>query len=154
MGRKPIPMLVGQPAAGADWLANLPGEGWTRVLSVTAKLVTGTTITPRAPDLYSKDATGDILALDAATYAQGAQQTMLWSWRPGQVAIGNVSPSIVVGSTCPGFWLPPGATLGTVTQDITATDQWSNIVVTYDATNQWERAEDIASLAALGIQAY
>lgn len=149
MGRRPIPLLVSQPAAGADWLATPANEGWAFIRSITARLVTGTVITPRAPDLYTKNDNGDIIALDAAAYAQGQGQTMLYTWRSAAIFSGNLSPSIVVSGTCPGFWLPPGATIGTVTQNITAGDQWSNVLLTYNVTNTWNNAEELVAIQDL-----
>lgn len=140
---------VDQPAAGADW-STVPSNGdWTRVLSITAQLVTSATVANRAPDLLTTDVDGNVIAADGATAVQAAGETLTWDWRPRSGFNGTTTPSAVVGSTAPDFWLPPGASVATKTVNIAAADQWSAVVVVFLVADEWHAMQLEAAVRRL-----
>lgn len=147
--RKQRTVTVDQPAAGADWSFVPSTSDWSKLVSITAKLVTSATAANRGPDLHVTDLNGNVVSADAASIDQIASSTFIWSWRPGAMFYGQASTSGVVANSCPGFWLPPGAAVGTKTVNIDAADQWSLVVATFIVGGEWEHLELVRALESV-----
>lgn len=118
---------VEQPAAGTDWVYDLPQNRLVSVGAVTAKLVTSTAVANRRPKLRVKDATGHIVVSIPVTTAITASSTRWISWGRSMGAA-FLSGSHEV-SSLPEIILPPNCTIGTTTTAIAAGDQWSTVVL-------------------------
>lgn len=136
--RQLIAQAVSSPAAGADWSFVPAGGDKTKLLAITAKLVTSGTASNRQPSLQITDETGNLLVSDVSTAAQPASVTGIWSWRSGASQYGGNITGTAFSASAPDFWLPAGAKVGLSTAGIEAADQWSTIVASYLACSEWE----------------
>lgn len=158
--RRAVP--VPAPAAGADWIINVPGGVEWFPLSIFATLTTSATVANRDPQLT--------VVYDGLTVFQGhniqnitASQVKNFTWThnvttPSAAPAGNswLYPG-------PRFNIAQGGTLGTVTVALSAADQWSNITVlveeyylTTGQLSEMERQREIyeQNMEALAFERY
>lgn len=129
---------VDQPAAGHDWTWNAPGTWPTKVVAVTAELVTSATAGSRWPELRYQTRDAKLLGRVAVTTNVGASKTAYLAWqRVDGVRYSEVfatATHLVIPVV--DVWMPPGSTVKVVTANLSVTDQWSTIVVAYEV-GQW-----------------
>lgn len=114
---------VPAPAAGADWSLAVPAGSVYGLISVQASLTTSATVADRAPRLQLTD--GDAIYLDLPPQAvQAASLTGRFAWVQGMSTYGSAGGQVV---GMPALLLQPGWTLGTSTDNIDTTDQWSAV---------------------------
>lgn len=118
-------VTVPSPAAGADWSYAIPaGEYWD-LISVYAQLVTSVTVASRYPSLIVGDGVVTF-ARSAATGSQAASLTGLNLWVPGATPS---SQNNVNRGPLPTTYLGEAETIGSLTDNIQAGDQWSGIYI-------------------------
>lgn len=122
---------VDQPAAAADWFYVLAAQSPVRIESITATLTTGATVGTRAPALLTRDQNGQALAYDTVQTAQAASTAIAYNFRPGNAFYGAGADAAHYVASCPGFWLPPNASIRTLTGGLVAGDQWSAVTISY-----------------------
>lgn len=122
---------VPRPAAGADWSFTPANNAHVKLLSIVATLVTSAAVSNRGPALVTKTNNGDTIAIDLNKSSQAASSTAVYGFRSDAPSYGSDSAGPNVQTSCPGFWLPPGAVVASSTANIQAADQWSAIVATY-----------------------
>lgn len=117
---------VPAPAAGADWAVVVPGGRNWRIAMGTAQISTSATVTNRAPLALVTDGTETLWE-----YGNGAElpasQTALVSLASTPPPVGFAAQVLSVLAPFPDAWIPGGFTLGTVTLNLQAGDQWSKI---------------------------
>lgn len=144
--------LLARVATGADW-SFVPAAGdRARLVSITAELVTSSTVAVRAVDLKITDVTGNLIALDHASATQAASLTYLYGWRPGAASYGFTTGDDAIINSCAEFWLPAGAEVSSSTVAIATGDQWSLVVATYLVCSEWEWLQ-LEEAALLGVGA-
>lgn len=122
-----VTQAVANPAAGVDFTTN--SAGTRGLLAVFATLVTSATVANRLPALQVVDGAGHVVASLPASSVQAAGLTETYLW-----AVGNPFSSGQNANFAPlpsGLVVAPTWTVKAVTAAIQATDQWSNIVLTF-----------------------
>lgn len=131
--RSRIALSVAAPAAGADWTLTVPAGHVYQLLSVFATLVTSAVAATRIARLLLGD--GDSTFLDVPPFAsQITTLTRRYAWIPAGQAYAT---GLGILSPLPDVELQAGWTLGTTTDAIDITDQWSAIRV--NVIDLWER---------------
>lgn len=129
-GRRWRTVRVEQPAAGAEWELKAPGHAYWRVVSVFAQLVADATVASRFAEFIADDQTRTWFR-QGTTGATTASETGLYCGHTGAVQATFASlenfPLPVAG-----LLLQPGNRLRTLTTNLQAADQWSNITALVD----------------------
>ncbi len=131
------------PAAGSDWSTVLSGGDRVRVHTITAQLVTSATVANRVAGLILKDQ-NDLTYWQADLESdQAASLTAQYSWARGSgvSAAATAAGGSRLSAGLPWTWLEPGDSIGTITASIAAGDQWSNIVIRFEAAEHWEELQ-------------
>ena len=141
---------IDQPAAGTDWSVKLSNSDEVKLLSLTGKLATSAVVATRSPVLTVTDLNGNVVTVDGELTGQAASLTITYSWRPGNLQYGVNAGGTVAATSCPGFWLPAGATIKVTTVALDVADQWSALVAYYMVKNEYaEEAWELAVQAAV-----
>lgn len=119
-------VLIGNPAAGADWTYTAPNT--VELLAVGATLVTSAAVANRVPRLRFLDNAAHQLTTAPLQSNLVASTTAFCSWYPG--ATSNGLGGAAVQSMPGGIWLPAGFVVNVSTANIDVADQWSNIALT------------------------
>jgi hypothetical protein len=122
-------LAVGNPAAGVDWSTLVPTSARWRVLAATATLTTGVTAGSREVQLVINPGVND-----AYETTPTPVQTISLAWRYCWANFGYAPVNTLTAVSAHydnTQILETNTTIGTVTANIQATDQWSNIRVTY-----------------------
>lgn len=132
VGRQDSPfyqvVTVAAPAAGVDWTFKAPGQGWWRVISVQARLVTSAVVANRNVSIRADDQT-DLWFASAAPTPAVASQTTRYGAFGGANGAGAAGAVVNIGLPLAGLILPPGNRLLAVTTGLDPLDQWSQIAV-------------------------
>lgn len=122
-----VAQTVGNPAAATDWTANPTAAG--ELIAVTATLTTSATVANRTPALQVLDAGAHILLNVPAATALAASLTGTYTWMVGGPYLGannnNLAPIPA------GLVIPATFTVKAVTANLSAGDQWTNIVLAF-----------------------
>lgn len=118
---------VGNPAAGVDWVFTNPTGARATVMGVFAQLVTSAAAATRTATLKITDGANIAFLVDA-TATQIASITNQYTGYCGGFAGGSGGTHIYWPLPAP-YLLGTGWTIGTVTNNIQAADQWSLIRV-------------------------
>src|SRR5271157_90653 len=128
-----VEILVGNPAAGADWTYSFNGQTRARIQSVGARLVTSATAGNRMARIQIVSSGGTIVWSAPPQQVLAASLTAQFSAAPAQVT--SVVDTLTLVSPLPSpAILAPNETLRVSTLNIQAGDQWSNIVI---VAEQW-----------------
>lgn len=119
-------LQVPTPAAGADWLATVPGGRQWRILAGRWRLVTSAIVANRSP--------GTQIQVDGIPIFENLLQSSLAASSTADLSSIDNSVNAVgqwVGSKwlayIPGIWLSPGMAIGSETVLMDVGDQYSNI---------------------------
>lgn len=118
-------LAVPQPAVASPWTFTLPGA--LVLTSIFATLATDATAQSITPVLtVTNPSAVQWLAIESAL-AQAQSLTHTYTWAPGvaSTSVNVVHPSIGI----PALSLPAGTVIADATANMTAGDQWSNIVI-------------------------
>jgi hypothetical protein len=126
---------VGNPAAGADWSVAFAFNARTWIHAVTATLTTSATAANRIPTFYIQDSSGNLVWKLGATAAQIASKTAVYNLGEAATCSTDANGNVVVTLPSEALILN-GGTIGSVTTNIQAADQWSAIEVDYE---QWRQ---------------
>lgn len=139
MHTKPLNLPVPAPAAAADWHFVPSQTDRVIVMSVTALLTTAIAVANRYPALTLKDQEGLPYFTADMGVAQAASLAVNYCWARESNSGATAAP--VAGQAMsrpfPDIWLSPGDSLGMVTDNLSAGDQWSNIVIRYYTGQRW-----------------
>lgn len=124
-----LQVTIGNPAAGADFTQAINGNARWRVQTLRAAFVTSAAAANRSAILQFSTA-GNVFFSAPVVPVQAASLTWSYNWGSGVTTLtataGATTPNAVT-SLPDDFWLPPGSTIASVTQNIQAGDQWSAI---------------------------
>lgn len=143
MHTKPVTFTIPAPAAGADWTYEPSNGDQAVIMAITARLTTAVAVANRLPALTLKDQNGTVYFADDMSEPQAASLVCRYSWAreaPDPLAVA-LSNNQSVTAPFPNVWLQPGDTIGTVTQNIQAADQWSTIVIRYYTGEHWRHLQ-------------
>lgn len=119
---------VAAPAAGAEIdIVSTAAAGWL-VRSIRFRLVTGVAVAVRTVALTLDNQTDEYLRTPAGA-TQAASLTDIYTGYSGSAGAISSAPDIVIGLPVDGLWMPQGHHLRTVTNNIDAGDQYSQIVM-------------------------
>ncbi|MGH2877779.1 MAG: hypothetical protein ACRDLV_16120 [Solirubrobacteraceae bacterium] len=124
-----------------------------RVLAVTALLTSSATAASRAVALQIEDQNGLLIWTADLEAVQAASLACTYSWARGSGVSAAAAPitGARLSAGLPFLDLEPGDSLSVHTANIDAADQWSAVVVRYQAGEQWEHLQLLERLqAALG----
>jgi hypothetical protein len=126
--------LVSNPGAGAEWTTTVPAGKFWRVLSVHYKLVNDATVATRISRLTFDDGTAAGIAYKGFNdIGQTASVTSDYSWAPGVGMPGVPAASTTCRTEAiPELVLSAGHRVRTITGNIQAADQYSEIVLLVD----------------------
>lgn len=124
---------VANPAAGADWTVQFGPTARERIISANAQLLTSAAVANRIVRAQLLDGAGNLVY-------QGPPNQVIAAGVTAQVSISPATNQATTDTTSVGIPLPPGphltnqtgasvASLKTVTLNLQAGDQWSNIRV-------------------------
>jgi hypothetical protein len=116
----------GNPGAGAEFLITVPVNARWRLRALNAQLVIANSGIARTNMLQIKDASGNVLYVASAGQNSAINTTVQVSAAPGA----NITTqfSTIINVPLPGdVTLPQGFTIGSLTQQIGAGDQYQNI---------------------------
>lgn len=117
------------PAAGADFTITVPGPQFWLPVALTATLTTSDQDADRSAALIVTDGTTTVLSLaNGGTVAASAAFT--FSWIRDLSSSAGDGDSVLVSLPFPIPTLATGWTIGVVTENIDAGDQWSGIALT------------------------
>lgn len=120
-----VRITVAQPAAGAEW--SYVTTTWTRFITARATLTTSAVVANRKPRYRVRDGGGVELVRTSETVAIPANTVLpiLYSLdAPNASFTGDTSGIVIIS---PSLWLPPGYTIGSITDLIDAGDQYSAV---------------------------
>jgi hypothetical protein len=141
-------IVVPKPAASADWSMTVPGGVVWSVKAIVATLATSATVANRAAAISMTDGTTEFYR-GAAGAVQAASKTFRYSWSPTE------SPSAtgsVVNADIPDVVLPSGYAIGSSTELIDTTDQWSAIALCVVETVVQDGAVDLGDIPDMTVE--
>jgi len=124
--------LVGNPAAGADWIYTVPATTRERIVAFNAQLTTSAAVANRQVALIIDDAVNIFWEDSALTNITASQVAQVSG--SGVNATSGANPNIVQLVQPPELYLDSGFHLRVVTTNMQAGDQWSNITI---AVERW-----------------
>ena len=147
-----IPQSVVAPAPGADWSVTVGADFRWHVLAVSAQLATSAAAANRDPSIVFKDPSGNVYVRLPVYAVQTASQTLQYTWARNGPTIQSQSgfAQAVAMTSVP---LLGGWSISTVTTNIAAADQWSNIFMVIEQYDDLARPyagefhEEIEALA-------
>ena len=139
------------PPAGSDWSLTPSNSEWSCILNITAQLDTSATVANRTLSIELLDADDNDIFQEISAFNQPASNNITYQLSSIVPSSINNNGSIAGLVTLPirPFWMPPRWRFRSITYQIEAGDQWSNIVATYYTTETQE--ETLAIAEALGI---
>ena len=146
--RARVSVPVADPAAGADWSAQVPAGVLWRPVAVRATLITSADVADRLPVLAVDTGNGTFLSIPA-TAVQAASLAWLYSW-PVHGNAYQVTTYAVAG--IPELVLQAGWSLGVATDNLQAADQWSGITLHVVETQIRDGSVDVADIPELVVQ--
>lgn len=117
---------VPDPVAGEEWTLTVPGDQIWRIESLVARLVTSAVVANRRAVLRADDQQ-DVWYAALATADQAASQTMRYGAFAGASPNGLAGVMGTIALPTSGLVLLPGYRLFTVTANLDAGDQWSQV---------------------------
>jgi hypothetical protein len=117
---------IANPAAGADWQTKVPGGEQWHILVGHYLLTTSAAVANRVINLQiliDGLLIWNVVDGTAVAASQTRTHNLLRSYAPS-----NTAASVTISNLpIPDVWLPPGATIGTITSAIDVADQYSQI---------------------------
>ncbi len=121
---------VAQSGAGQDWAWGGPNGQRFRVGAIRGLFTTSATAATRFCKFDVSDKDGNLLASISAVGGITASQATVFTLVPG--GAGPYVSGLVELLPFPDLWLPDGVKIASDTLAIQSTDQWSQVVITYE----------------------
>lgn len=140
---QPRDLLVASPAAGKDLSILLPSGYRYRLLSLVATFTAAAAVFTRQPSLVVTDGDGLVRYRTPWPGSLKTGATGVYCAGQGASAIGEETAA-AFSIEPPAFLIPAGWSIGTLTHELQATDQWSGVRVF------WEELSDTYPGTAAG----
>ena len=121
---------VPQPKLGHDWALVPANDQWTKLLSITAVMVTGADDGAEYPVLCTADSSGNVMSQDFTLSYPNIPGPVFYCWRSGPAHYGQDTDLTYFMGSAPDFWLPPSSRVYVSTVNLIGDEQWESIVVT------------------------
>jgi hypothetical protein len=142
------PVKINSPAAGADWIATVPGGVIWEVLSIKATLVTSAIVANRNAVLRVTDADTNVLYSIAPAASQAASSNFQYSWIQG-LGTSLSSNGLQNPLPTPPVPLSNGFVVRAATTLLDVGDQWSGITL---MVREWSETDVVQEMMEIDAQ--
>jgi hypothetical protein len=140
---RPVTYPIPSPAAGSDWSYTPSPTDQGIVMAVTATLTTAVAVAGRMPAIEYTDQSGLVYLSADCAQPQAASLAVTYTWAR-EFGLGLFAAPVNgqrVSAPLPDAWLQPNDKIGTVTSNMQAADQWSNIVIRFYTGERWRELQ-------------
>lgn len=120
------------PAAGQNYTLKLERYNWWRLIGVTFDLVSDANAANRYAQIQYPDGTNQPTQRDITAFAQVASKTYHYSGSLDGLIAQDAATNVTASFRLSGHWLEAGRSVVIAVVNIQATDQLSNIRLTFD----------------------